>query len=108
VAPRDEPDRAARRVRRCRAARVRHADDAGRRPRRRSASLVESFLDHADLRARLSVCDPGRLERIGTVRSSVFVSFEWFLRDAYGVELLPSPAFTQGVIDRGIISLGMG
>jgi hypothetical protein len=30
------------------------------------------------------------------------------LRDAYGVELLPSLAFTQGLIDRGIISLGMG
>jgi hypothetical protein len=34
--------------------------------------------------------------------------FEWFLRDAYGVKLLPAPAFTQGLVDRGIISLGMG
>jgi hypothetical protein len=42
------------------------------------------------------------------VRSSVFVYFEWFLRDEYGVKLLPSPAFTQGLIERGIISLGMG
>jgi hypothetical protein len=30
------------------------------------------------------------------------------LRDAYGVKLMPVPAFTQGLIDRGIISLGMG
>jgi hypothetical protein len=42
------------------------------------------------------------------VRSSAFVYFEWFLRDAYGVKLMPVPAFTQGLIDRGIISLGMG
>jgi hypothetical protein len=38
----------------------------------------------------------------------VFVYFEWFLRDAYGVKLLPAGAFTQRLIDRGIISLGFG
>ncbi len=54
------------------------------------------------------VIDLGRLEKINAVRSSVFVYFEWFLRDAYGVKLLPAPAFTQGLIDRGIISLGFG
>lgn len=70
--------------------------------------LVAAFVDHADLRSRLSVCDLGRLERIGAVRSSVFVYLEWFLRDAYGVKLQPSPRFTQGLIDRGVISLGMG
>ena len=42
------------------------------------------------------------------MRSSVFVYFEWFLRDAFGVNVLPAPAFTRGLIDRGIISLGMG
>jgi hypothetical protein len=36
------------------------------------------------------------------------VYFEWFLRDVYGVKLLPSAAFTAGLIDRGILSLGMG
>ena len=70
--------------------------------------LLKAFLDDADLRNRLAVCDLGRLERIGAVRSSVFVYLEWFLRDAYGVKLQPSPAFTQGLIDRGVISLGMG
>ena len=54
------------------------------------------------------VFDPDRLEKTGAVRSSVFVYFEWFLRDAYGVKVLPAPAFTRGLIDRGIISLGMG
>jgi hypothetical protein len=71
-------------------------------------SLVSLFLDRPDLRSRLAVCDLGRLERLGTVRSSGFVYLEWFLRDTYGVKLLPAAAFTQGLIDRGIISLGMG
>lgn len=70
--------------------------------------LVRAFLDDAELRTRLAVCDPGRLERIGAPRSSVFVYLEWFLREEYGVKLLPAGAFTQGLIERGIISLGMG
>jgi hypothetical protein len=70
--------------------------------------LIRAFVDDADLRARLALCDLGRLERVGAVRSSVFVYLEWFLRDAYGVKLLPAAAFTQGLIDRGVISLGMG
>ena len=70
--------------------------------------LLESFVDDADLRSRLVVCDLGRLERIGAVRSSVFVYLEWFLRDAYGVKLLPAAGFTQGLINKGVISLGMG
>jgi hypothetical protein len=72
------------------------------------AALVSVFLDRPELRSRLTVCDLARLERLGTVRSSAFVYFEWFLRDAYGVKLVPVPAFTQGLIDRGVISLGMG
>jgi hypothetical protein len=70
--------------------------------------LVMAFLDRPELRAKLAICDLGRLERLGTVRSSAFVYLEWFLRDAYGVKLLPVPAFTRGLIDRGVISLGMG
>jgi hypothetical protein len=72
------------------------------------AGLVSLFLDRPDLRSRLALCDLARLERLGTVRSSAFVYFEWFLRDAYGVKLLPVAAFTRGLIDRGVISLGMG
>lgn len=70
-------------------------------------ALVGAFLDRPELRARLAVCDLGRLERLGTVRSSAFVYLEWFLRDEYGVKLQPVPAFTRGLIDRGVISLGM-
>jgi hypothetical protein len=70
--------------------------------------LIGMFLDDAELRSRVAVCDLARLERIGTVRSSIFVYLEWFLRDEFGVKLLPSARFTQGLIDRGVISLGMG
>ena len=71
-------------------------------------SLVDAFVAEPALRSRLAVCDLARLEKINAVRSSVFVYFEWFLRDAYGVKLLPAPAFTQGLVERGVISLGMG
>jgi hypothetical protein len=70
--------------------------------------LVTQFLDVPQLRARMLVFDPVRLEKLGAVRSSVFVYFEWHLRDAYGVKVVPSPAFTRGLVDRGVISLGMG
>jgi hypothetical protein len=71
-------------------------------------ALAERFVADADLRSKVAVYDLGRLEKLGAVRSSSFVYFEWFLRDAYGVKVLPTGAFTQGLIDRGIISLGMG
>ena len=70
--------------------------------------LVARFLDDADLRARVAVYDLARLEKVNAVRSSAFVHFEWFLRDEYGVKVLPADAFTQGLVARGIISLGMG
>jgi hypothetical protein len=70
--------------------------------------LVERFLEDADLRGRVAIYDLARLEKVNAVKSSVFVYFEWFLRDVYGVKLLPPNAFTQGLVQRGIISLGMG
>jgi hypothetical protein len=33
---------------------------------------------------------------------------EWFLREAFGARVLPSEAFTAGLVQRGILSLGMG
>jgi hypothetical protein len=65
-------------------------------------------VDDAELRARVALLDLVRLEKVAAVRSSVFVHLEWYLRDAYGVKLLPAAEFTQALIDRGIISLGMG
>lgn len=70
--------------------------------------LVGRLLDDERLRARIAVYDLARLEKVNAVRSSVFVYFEWFLRDVYGVKLVASGAFTRGLVDRGIISLGFG
>jgi hypothetical protein len=69
---------------------------------------VERFLDDAVLRSRVALLDLARLEKIAAVRSSVFVYFEWFLRDVYGVKVLAESGFTRGLVERGIISLGMG
>lgn len=70
--------------------------------------LVDAFVADESLRSRVALVDLVRLEKISAVRSSVFVYLEWFLRDEYGVKLLPAPAFTQRLIDRGVISLGFG
>jgi hypothetical protein len=70
--------------------------------------MIQAYLVNPVLRETVAVCDLARLERIGSVRSSAFVYFEWFLRGAYGVKLLPAGAYTMGLIDRGILSLGMG
>jgi hypothetical protein len=69
---------------------------------------AERFLDDEGLRSRVACLDLARLEKIAAVRSSVFVYFEWFLRDEYGVKILAEPMFTSGLVERGIISLGMG
>ena len=69
---------------------------------------AERFVEDAGLRSRVGLLDLARLEKIAAVRSSVFVYFEWFLRDVYGVKILAEPAFTQGLVQHGIISLGMG
>jgi hypothetical protein len=71
-------------------------------------ALVERFLDDEQLRARIAVVDVDRLEKINAVRSSLCVYFEWFVREAFGARILPAEAFTAGLVQRGILSLGMG
>ena len=72
-------------------------------------ALVNRFLDDEQLRGRIAVIDVDRLEKLNAVRSSsVCVYFEWFVREAFGARILPAEAFTAGLVQRGIISLGMG
>ena len=59
---------------------------------------VERFLEEEPLRSRVALLDLARLEKIVAVRSSVFVYLEWFLRDTYGVKILPESAFTSGLV----------
>jgi hypothetical protein len=72
------------------------------------AALVDRFLDDEQLRGRIAVCDVTRLEKVNAVRSSLCVYFEWFVREAFGARILPAEAFTAGLVQRGILSLGMG
>ncbi|HEY7621146.1 MAG TPA: hypothetical protein VH834_15320 [Solirubrobacteraceae bacterium] len=69
---------------------------------------VNRFLDDEQLRGRIALCDVDRLEKINAVRSSLCVYFEWFVREAFGARILPAEAFTAGLVQRGILSLGMG
>jgi hypothetical protein len=71
-------------------------------------ALVDRFLDDEQLRGRIAVVDVDRLEKVNAVRSSLCVYFEWFIREAFGARILPAEAFTAGLVQRGIISLGMG
>jgi hypothetical protein len=71
-------------------------------------ALAERFAAEAPLRERIVVYDLVTLNKAGAVRGSAPVFLEWFLRDAYGVKVLAAPAFTQGLVARGVISLGMG
>jgi hypothetical protein len=71
-------------------------------------ALSERLAAEPKLRERILVYDLAALAKAGALRSSVAVFLEWFLRDAYGVKVLASAAFTQGLVSRGVISLGMG
>jgi hypothetical protein len=73
-----------------------------------SDGFIETFAGDPVMRNGLVVQDLNRLEKLGTARASVFVHFEWFLRDVYGVKLLNTGEFTQRLIALGVISLGMG
>jgi hypothetical protein len=75
---------------------------------RASDGFIETFAGDPVMRNGLIVQDLHRLEKLGTARASVFVHFEWFLRDVYGVKLLNTGEFTQRLIALGVISLGMG
>ena len=71
-------------------------------------AVVDRFLDDEQLRGRIAVVDVDRLEKINAVRSPLCVYFEWFVREAFGARILPAEAFTAGLVQRGILSLGMG
>ena len=77
-----------------------------------AASLAEGIIQGTNvLRERLKEQqfpshDPKRFESEECIVECVL--FEWFLRDLYGVKVVASDAFTRGLVDRGIISLGFG
>jgi hypothetical protein len=72
------------------------------------STLVTRLLDDERLRAQLGVYDLARREKASAVRSSIFTYFEWFLLESYGMKVVASSSFTAGLVERGILSLGMG
>jgi hypothetical protein len=72
------------------------------------SAVITRLLDDERVRAHLGVYDLQRREKASAVRSSVFTYFEWFLQEAYGMKVVASSSFTAGLVERGILSLGMG
>jgi hypothetical protein len=72
------------------------------------SAVIARLLDDERLRAQLGIYDLARCVKANAVRSSVFTYFEWFLMEAYGAKVVASSSFTAGLVERGIISLGMG
>ena len=72
------------------------------------STVVNRLLDDERLRAQLGIYELSRREKASAVRSSVFTYFEWFLLEAYGTKIVASSSFTAGLVERGILSLGMG
>ena len=70
--------------------------------------VVTRLLDDERLRAAVGVYDLARREKASAVRSSIFTYFEWFLLESYGMKDVASSSFTAGLVERGILSLGMG
>ena len=70
--------------------------------------VVTRLLDDERLRATVGVYDLARREKASAVRSSIFTYFEWFLLESYGTKITASSSFTAGLVERGILSLGMG
>jgi len=71
-------------------------------------NVITRLLDDERLRAQLGIYDLVRKEKASAVRSSIFTYFEWFLMESYGMKITASSSFTAGLVERGILSLGMG
>ena len=72
------------------------------------SNVITRLLDEERLRATLGVYDLARREKASAVRSSIFTYFEWFLLESNGMKVTASSSFTAGLVERGILSLGMG
>ncbi len=70
--------------------------------------FLYSIAGNPKIRAAVAIYDLVHQQKVSAVRSTALVHLEWFLRDTYGVKLATSRPFTQGLIDKGVISLGFG
>jgi hypothetical protein len=70
--------------------------------------VTEQLCSQPGLRYRLALCDLDQAQKMNLTRSDLFVYLERYLRRAHGLRLIPAPTFTQGLVDRGLLSLDKG
>jgi hypothetical protein len=71
-------------------------------------AIADALVDKANLRNRLTLCDLERAQKVNLTHNDLFVYFERYMRHVHGVRLAPVPAFTQALIDRGLLTLEKG
>lgn len=71
-------------------------------------SIADWLVAKANLRHRLTLCDLERAQKVNLTHNDLFVYFERYMRHVHDVRLAPVPAFTQALIDRGLLTLEKG
>ncbi len=70
--------------------------------------ITEQLVSQPGLRYRLALCDLEQAHKMNLTRSDLFVYLERYLRRIHGLRLAPAPTFTDGLVDRGLLSLDKG
>jgi len=71
-------------------------------------AIAAGFVASPALRARVAIYDLAAGHKANLTRSEPAVYFERYLQREWGVRLTPAPAFSQGLIDGGLLSLRQG
>jgi hypothetical protein len=70
--------------------------------------ITEQLASQPGLRYRLALCDLDKAHKMNLTHSDLFVYLERYLRRVHGLRLVPPSTFTQGLVDRGLLSLDKG
>ena len=70
--------------------------------------ITEQLVSQPGLRYRLALCDLEQAHKMNLTRSDLFVYLERYLRRIHDLRLAPAPNFTDGLVDRGLLSLDKG
>lgn len=76
-----------------------------RLPEAVARNVAAPFATVPAIRHRLALYDLEGGVKINVTRGELFVHFERYLREAYGLRLAPSPAITESLRDVGLINL---
>jgi len=70
--------------------------------------IASQFSHRPALRHRLAMYDLERGHKINLTRSELFVYFERYLRELYGLRMFPSPSLTRSLMSSGLLNLNKG